>query len=189
MYKCCFPGCNYKTESRSLIEFHHVHLREKANKTGKDVTIPTCPTHHKLIYHEDATAGQHSECFPESMKVKQVVNTNRGKCVIFEDMKGEEHIVPLTETASSLIKSIKWDIIHGITKADEPDLDEGIAKRVDRDGFFDFGATVYYRDNFETVAKALLSKFIEHYMEKAKSEFDSALKSARNDWLELRRND
>lgn len=186
MYKCCFPGCKYETDDRSLIEFHHVHLRELFSRVGKDVTIPCCPNHHNMIFHEGATAGQHSRMHPDSMIVKTVTNTTHGMCVIFEDMTGEEHCVDMDSRPSSSIRALKWDILHGITETDAGDIDEAVAQRVDDDGFFDSGATVYYTEGHEKIAKVLLSKFIENYMTKAKSEFDSALDKARNDWLKLR---
>ena len=186
MYKCCFPGCDYETESRSLIEFHHVHLRETGNRLGKKVTIPLCAIHHDLIYHEDATAGQHAERHPDSMIVKQVTTSNRGKCVIFEDMEGVEHVVGIDETPSNAIHSIQWNLIQGITAEENADCPEAIATMVDADGFYDDVAAVYYKDGFEKVARTLLAKHVEHYMKEAKSEFDLAVERAREDWATLR---
>jgi hypothetical protein len=186
MYKCCFPGCDYETENRSLIEYHHVHLREAGNRLGKNVTIPLCAVHHNLIYHEDATAGQHAERHPDSMIVKQVATSNRGKCVIFEDMEGVEHVVGIDETPSNAIHSIRWDILRGILAEEYAECPEAIATLVDSDGFYDDVATVYYRDGFEKVAKTLLAKHIEHYMKEAKSEFDLAIEKSRSDWTSLR---
>ena len=186
MYKCCFPGCNYETDNRSLIEYHHIHLREAGNRLGKKVTIPLCSIHHNLIYHEDATAGQHAEKHPESMIVKMVTNTNRGKCVIFEDMQGNEHTVDLESSPSNSIHFLSWDIINGLSEGDADEIDEAIAKLVDDDGFYDDASTIYYVDGYEKVAKTLLSKHIEHYMSKTKSEFDLALEKARSDWKSLK---
>lgn len=186
MYKCCFPGCNYETDNRSLIEYHHIHLREAGNRLGKKVTIPLCPNHHDLIYHEEATAGQHSEKHPESMVVKMVTNTSRGKCVIFEDMQGNEHTVDLEYSPSNSIHFLSWDIINGLSEGDADEIDEAIAKLVDDDGFYDDASTIYYVDGYEKVAKTLLAKHIEHYMSKTKSEFDLALEKARSDYKALR---
>ena len=185
MYRCCFPECSYETENRSLIEFHHIHPRELFTQVGKKVTIPLCPTHHKMIYHEDATSGQHAERHPGSMCVKTVTNTNRGKCVIFEDMEGNEHLSMLDETPSTSIMRLAWDIVHGLTDEAPDEIEPEIEAFVDDDGFFDDGSSVYYKDGFRKVATKLLSKHIEAYMTKAKSEFDLALEKARNDWKSL----
>ena len=186
MYKCCFPGCNYETDNRSLIEYHHIHLREAGNRLGKKVTIPLCPNHHDLIYHEEATAGQHAEKHPESMVVKMVTNTSRGKCVIFEDMQGNEHTSYLEELPDENILFIGWDLIHGIYKGCAETLEDAILDRVERDGIFDSGSIVYYMPGKEAKANELLSNYLATYMKKAKSEFDSALEKARNDWKMLK---
>jgi hypothetical protein len=61
-----------------------------------------------------------------------------------------------------------------------------LLRQVDDYGFCDDGSNVYYTEEYETVAKALLSKHIASYMEKTKSEFDLALERARRDWKALR---
>ena len=185
-YKCCFPGCNYETKSRSLIEFHHIHPRELFVQHSSRVTIPLCPTHHKLIFHPDATSGQHAEKFDESMIVKTVVNSTKGKCVIFEDMQGNEHTSYLEELPDENILFIGWDLIHGIYKGCAETLEDAILDRVERDGIFDSGSIVYYMPGKEAKANELLSNYLATYMKKAKSEFDSALEKARNDWKMLK---
>ena len=185
-YKCCFPGCNYETNSRSLIEFHHIHLRELFVQHSSRVTIPLCPTHHKLIFHPAATSGQHAEKFDESMIVKTVTNSTKGKCVIFEDMKGVEHTTYLEDIPEENINFVMWDIVHGIVTGVAESLDEGILDRVERDGYFDSGSTIYYMPSKEAKAKELLANHIAEYMKKTKSEFDSALEKARNDWKLLK---
>ena len=185
-YKCCFPGCNYETNSRSLIEFHHIHPRELFVQHSSRVTIPLCPTHHKLIYHPDATSGQHAEKFDESMIVKLVTNSNKGKCVIFEDMQGKEYTSYLDDIPDETIYFMSWDIINGIVSGGAESMEEAVLDRVERDGVFDNGAVVYYRAGKETPAKEMLANHIAEYMKKAKSEFDLALEKARNDWKHLK---
>ncbi len=185
-YKCCFPGCNYETNSRSLIEFHHIHPRELFVQHSSRVTIPLCPTHHKLIYHPDATSGQHAEKFDESMIVKLVTNSNKGKCVIFEDMHGNEYTSYLDDIPDETIYFMSWDIINGIVSGGAESMEEAVLDRVERDGVFDNGAVVYYRAGKETQAKEMLANHIAEYMKKAKSEFDLALEKARNDWKHLK---
>ena len=89
-YRCVFPNCNYETDDRSLIEFHHIHPKELGVTLNKDVTIPLCPTHHKMIYHPGATAGQHSVQGKDSLSVVQVATTTAGKAVIFRDIAGND---------------------------------------------------------------------------------------------------
>lgn len=185
-YKCCFPGCNYETNSRSLIEFHHIHPRELFVQHSSRVTIPLCPTHHKLIFHPDATSGQHAEKFDESMIVKTVTNSTKGKCVIFVDMKGVEHPSYLDDIPEENIYFMTWDLVHGIVTGGTETLEDGLLDRVERDGYFDSSATIYYMPGKEAKAKELLANHIADYMKRTKSEFDSALEKARNDWKLLK---
>jgi hypothetical protein len=117
-YRCVFPNCTYETEDRSLIEFHHIHPKELGVKLNKDVTIPLCPTHHKMIYHPGATAGQHSENRPGSLEVVQVATTTAGKAVVFRDVAGNDITVTVdvTRPKPDAIYELKWDLINGISE-------------------------------------------------------------------------
>ena len=81
---------------------------------------------------------------------------------------------------------IGWDLIHGIYKGCAETLEDAILDRVERDGIFDSGSIVYYMPGKEAKANELLSNYLATYMKKAKSEFDSALEKARNDWKMLK---
>jgi len=120
------------------------------------------------------------------MIVKSVVNSTKGKCVIFEDMQGNEHTSYLEEFPDENILFIGWDLIRGIYKGCAETLDNAILDRVERDGIFDSSSIVYYMPGKEAKANELLSNYLATYMKKAKSEFDSALEKARNDWKMLK---
>jgi hypothetical protein len=95
-FKCVFPNCNYETENRQLIELHHVIPKEiqyESNiKINKKVTIPLCPNHHKLIFHPLVNSGQHSIKNENSLEIVNVTNSNKGKCIVFKDINGNEII-------------------------------------------------------------------------------------------------
>lgn len=188
-YRCCFPGCSYRTESRNLIEFHHVHPRELGNVLSKNVTIALCPTHHKMIYHPDATHGQHSVAHPGSMTVVQVARTSTGKCVIFRDSNGTEITVDVDSGTAKryAIYCLSWDLVHGIRDREVTDCDEGIAATVDRQGYFQDGNSVYYSAGSRQVAADLLAAAVAQYMSRTKGEYESALDRARSDWKRLKR--
>lgn len=118
--------------------------------------------------------------------IKQVADSNRGKCVIFEDMEGNEHTSYLDNAPSTGILSISWNIVDGITEEESAEIPYEFETFVETDGFYDDGSTVYFKSGYEKIAKALLAKHVESYMTKTKSEFDLALKNARNDWLVLK---
>lgn len=86
-YKCWFPGCQYETNERSKIDFHHIVPRE-LNPLSK-VTIPLCKTCHALIYVPDSKSGQHSINTERSLKVLSIYNSTCGKSVHYESYDGK----------------------------------------------------------------------------------------------------
>ena len=186
-YHCVFPNCTYETDDRSLIEFHHVHPKELGVKLNKDVTIPLCPTHHKMIYHPGATAGQHSECHPESLSVVQVTNTTTGKAVIFRDMSGHDITVSIDVRTpkADAIYELSWDILKGITECEPEDVDAYAEMQVDAKGYCQVGNHVYFSPAHRQVARDLLKQYIAQYMIRAKNEYENALDRARADWKRL----
>lgn len=172
IYKCCFPGCTYTTENRSLIEYHHIHPRELMVQHSKNVTIPLCATHHKMIYHPDATFGQHSEKTADSMLVKTVTHSSVGRCVVFEDMLGVEHPVFLEESVSGVkVFVIGWNAIEGLYERPADDADDDVLAAVDRCGYCKESDRVYYADGNRQTAVDLLHAIISLYAVKVEAEY------------------
>lgn len=186
-YRCVFPNCQYETDDRSLIEFHHIHPKELGVVLNRDVTIPLCPTHHKMIYHPGATSGQHSVMHDDSMSVVQVTNTTAGKAVIFRDVSGKDITVSIDVRAPKpdAIYVLKWDLVHGITEEEADECDGYAEAQVDAKGYCQIGNSVYFSPGNRHVAADLLKKHIEQYMVLAKSEYENALARARADWKSL----
>lgn len=88
MFKCEFPNCNYITESRSKIDFHHVTPKELDKKSK--VTICLCKNHHALIFHPDVKHGQHSIKTDESLIVLGTFTSTIGKSIHYKNMKDEK---------------------------------------------------------------------------------------------------
>lgn len=183
-YKCVFPNCSYETDNRSLIEFHHIHPRELGVKLNQNVTIPLCPTHHKMIYHPDATSGQHAIQHPDSMSVVQIATTNTGKCVIFKDSNGTEITVymDMKDTGNSDIYCMSWDLVNGIRNSLSDIEDTYIEQNVDKVGYYQSGSKVYYNKSHLKIASDLLAAYVAQYMTKTKTEYASVLDRARADW-------
>lgn len=172
-YKCCFPGCEYTTENRSLIEYHHIHPRELHVQHSRNVTIPLCATHHKLIYHPEATSGQHAEKHAESMIVKSVTNSNVGRCVIFQDMKGDDHSMFIDDMPiQSKVFVIGWNVVDGLYESEIDDADEYVMDAVDKFGYYKDGFKVYYTEKNKRLAADLLQGIIAVYQMKVSSEYD-----------------
>ena len=186
-YRCVFPGCNYETDERRLIEFHHVNPKELRVKLNKDVTIELCPVHHKMIYHPLATSGQHAIKDEHSLSVVQVANTTTGKAVIFRDMAGHEITVEVDSRPPkpSAIYALSWSLVGGIAEQEVDDCDSYVEQQVDMRGFHQVGNTIYYNSAHCTVAHELLKAYITQYMVTAKAEFFAALAKARADYRQL----
>ena len=85
-YKCSFPNCGYVTEKRSKIEFHHITPQEVIRSS---VTLPFCPTHHRLIYHPLASSGCHSSQTNDSLEIVGLFESTHGKAIHYKDLNGK----------------------------------------------------------------------------------------------------
>lgn len=186
-FRCVFPNCDYETDDRSLIEFHHIHPKELGVKLNRDVTIPLCPTHHKMIYHPGATAGQHAENRPGSLEVVQVATTTAGKAVVFRDIAGNDITVTVdvTRPKPDAIYEMKWDLVNGVSDREVAECDSYAEKQVDSKGYCQAGNRVYYAPGSRGVAMDLLKSYIAQYMIQTKSEYENALARARADYKSL----
>jgi hypothetical protein len=88
IFKCWFPGCDYCTNSRSKIDFHHIIPKEIDSRPSNKWTVPLCKTHHAMIYVPNAKYGQHSIKVDDSLIIKHVYDSTCGKTVHFESMDG-----------------------------------------------------------------------------------------------------
>ena len=186
-YRCVFPGCGYETDERSLIEIHHVNPRELKRKLNKDLELPFCPTHHKLIFHPESGSGQHSIAHDNSLSVVQVANTTTGKAVIFKDMQGREITVCIDTRMpkADAIYEIRWDILKGIQESEPPEIDSYVENQVDAKGYCQVGCKVFFSPGNRHVARDLLKQYITQYMIRAKNEYEGALAKARADYKSL----
>lgn len=186
-YKCVFPDCDYETDNRALMEFHHINPKELKVKLNKDIEIPLCPNHHKLIFHPETKAGQHSRQYENSLSVVQVTNTTTGQAVIFKDIDGREItvFVDVRHPKSDAIYELKWDLLHGITESEPSEVDSLVETQVDTKGYCQMGSRVYFSPSNRHVAKDLMKQYITQYMIRTKNEYERALANARAVWKSL----
>lgn len=186
-YKCVFPNCPYETDNRALMEFHHVNPRELKVKLNKDIEIPLCPNHHKLIFHPETKAGQHSRQYDNSLSVVQVTNTTTGQAVIFRDIDGREITVyvDVRHPKSDAIYELRWSPLSGIVETEPEEVDSYVETQVDSRGYFQAGNRVYFSPSNRHFARELLKQYITQYMIRAKNEYEKFLERARNDWKSL----
>lgn len=186
-YKCVYPNCDYETNERSLIHFHHVVPRELKRKLNRRLTLPFCPIHHNLIFHPDSQSGQHSEIREGSLVIEQVAPTNTGKAIIYRDMAGNEITVnvDVRKVTAGTISVLRWDIVNGLTEEELIESDPKIESVVDRRGYCTDGHSIYFTDGFRHVAADLLSGIISTYIAKMEGEYEKALAKAKADRDEL----
>ena len=186
-YKCVFPNSPYETDNRALMEFHHVNPRELKVKLNKDIEIPLCPNHHKLIFHPKTKAGQHSRQYENSLSVAQVTNTTTGQAVIFRDIDGREITVyvDVRHPKADAIYELKWTPLGGISETEPEEVDSYVESQVDTKGYCQAGNHVYFSPGNRHFARELLKQYITQYMIRAKNEYEKFLERARNDWKSL----
>lgn len=89
-YRCHYPKCTYETDNRSLIELHHIKPRELDPSPLNKVTVPLCPTCHKLIFHPLVESGQHKINTEKSLQILGIFKSTHGNAVQYKDFKGKE---------------------------------------------------------------------------------------------------
>lgn len=186
-YKCVFPGCDYETDNRALMEFHHINPKELNVKLNKNIVIPLCPNHHKLIFHPETKAGQHSRQYANSLSVVQVANTTTGQAVIFRDNTGREITVAVDvrPPKADTIYELKWSPLSGIVETEPEEVESYVESQVDTNGYIQVENHVYFSPGNRHFAQKLLKHYITQYMISAKHEYEKFLERARNDWKSL----
>ena len=61
MYKCQFPGCDFKTDDRMQIEKHHIIPKSLGGSHKRNNRIMVCRSCHSKIYIPGMTKGIHSK--------------------------------------------------------------------------------------------------------------------------------
>lgn len=180
-YKCIFPGCQYSTEERSMIEFHHIHPRELNPVLGKDVVVPLCPNHHRHIYHAESRSGAHSRRTRESYEISSVSLTTTGTAVTFKAFDGTESVAYVDTRVSDVpVRELSWNAVDGIVDRPCEDL-ELVPPEVDRDGYFAGGPRVYYVSSRRREACRELSRYIKEYADRVARETEELCRGARED--------
>lgn len=93
MYFC--ELCDYQTENRSLIEYHHIVPKELEGSDNSFNRIYVCPNHHKTIYIDGSMSGIHSIKNNESIIIKGKFNSTEGKVLLIENIKGIETYITI----------------------------------------------------------------------------------------------
>jgi hypothetical protein len=86
-YNCKFPNCDYSTNHRSQINYHHIIPRE-LNGSDKDFNrIWLCPTHHTKIYIPHSN-GMHNIKGSDSIILVGWLSSTGGRVLEYKDIGG-----------------------------------------------------------------------------------------------------
>ena len=87
-YNCKFPKCDYSTNHRSQINYHHI-VPQELNGTDKDYNrIWLCPTHHTKIYVPKSKSGIHSIKSFDSIILIGWMSSTKGRVLEYQDRSG-----------------------------------------------------------------------------------------------------
>lgn len=91
VYKCHWPNCDYCTENRNEIEYHHIVPRELWPRLNSQVVLSFCPTHHRLIYHPECKYGHHSIAGNNKLQIIHIYPTSdmHGYAVEYKNARGD----------------------------------------------------------------------------------------------------
>lgn len=78
MFSCEFPYCDYSTNDRSKIDYHHIIPREHDGTNDEWNLIYLCPNHHRRIYIS-GTHGNHSRKSEDSIEINGWKSSTGGK--------------------------------------------------------------------------------------------------------------
>ena len=88
MYYC--ELCNYITESRSKINYHHIVPSELGGIDGDQNRVYICPNCHNLVYVKESKQGIHSIRCKNSVVIKGWKLSTEGKVLQYINSSGEE---------------------------------------------------------------------------------------------------
>jgi predicted restriction endonuclease len=90
MYNCQFPGCNYITDQRSQISYHHIKPKEHGGSDFPFNRIFLCPTCHTKVFIPEATTGIHSIKGKDSIQIIGKFYSTDGLLISYIDSEGLE---------------------------------------------------------------------------------------------------
>ena len=77
MFYCYFPNCEYETDIRSQIVYHHIIPRSLNGSNKKYNRIYVCPSCHSKIYVPEMKNGIHSKKGKDSIEIIKWFNKLR----------------------------------------------------------------------------------------------------------------
>lgn len=96
-YKCEFPYCDFETDDRQQIEYHHIIPRSLNGSNKSNNRIWLCRNCHSKIYIPNTTRGLHSKNRPNKiMIIGWKTSTNGKKILHYKTYDEKEEFYELT---------------------------------------------------------------------------------------------
>ena len=90
MYKCQMPGCDYETENKSQIAFHHIIPSSMGGTNDDGNIIMLCPNCHTRIYVEGVKSGIHSIKNENSIILMQKYMSTSGLLISYKNIDSND---------------------------------------------------------------------------------------------------
>ena len=90
MYYCQLPNCDYQTESKSQINFHHIIPKSLNGSNKKSNLLAVCPNCHSTIYVSGVVTGPHSVKSDNSIVINKKVQTTAGMAIEYKYVTEED---------------------------------------------------------------------------------------------------
>lgn len=84
MYYCEFPNCNYSTNIRSQINYHHIVPKSKNGSNNSYNRIWLCPSCHTKVYIPNEISGIHSKYNDSSIILLRWVDSTCNKVLEYK---------------------------------------------------------------------------------------------------------
>jgi DNA-directed RNA polymerase subunit RPC12/RpoP len=84
MYYCQLPDCEYQTEEKSQIHFHHIIPKSMGGSNKKNNLLSVCPTCHSKIFVQGMSKGPHSIECKNSIIINKKVLTTAGLAIEYK---------------------------------------------------------------------------------------------------------
>jgi 5-methylcytosine-specific restriction endonuclease McrA len=97
MYYCEYPNCNYQTDIRSKINYHHIIPKSKSGSNKNFNRIWLCPNCHTSIYIPEETKGIHSKFNDNSIIILGWKLSTAGKILEYKLINSNEILYYLKE--------------------------------------------------------------------------------------------
>ena len=104
-YYCQYPGCDYCTDIRSQINYHHIKPVELGGSDDFFNRLYLCPNHHTKIYIPYSKSGQHKFKGEDSIIILAKYSSTIGIVVEYSNIYDEiKYFLENSDKNSSLIK-------------------------------------------------------------------------------------